>query len=273
VPPTEDDPDFDFGFTNEDEFPSSAVDSAQARSANFDEYSENSFCVLDDNSLSPDSVSTSNSSSENNQMLAQPSMTGQLKVKVSKDDPTSLSPAKRRRRKGEDKPSILMADGKDSPTLYKIINGIREPAPSLKPSGLYFSKQAEARRSVERLNWEPPANDPSIPATDDDKASWVLTLRQAMEDMSCYADSESVKFQKRWLAADWVKGRQPQDGDTVTNPYHPLHWMEEKCWGIVVSTPNQVTTGDEYANHQVGAVHPSTPRWYEHPLLSRPIRA
>jgi hypothetical protein len=76
VPPTEDDPDFDFGFTNEDEFPSSAVDSAQARSANFDEYSENSFCVLDDNPLSPDSVSTSNTSSENDQMLPQPSMIG-----------------------------------------------------------------------------------------------------------------------------------------------------------------------------------------------------
>jgi hypothetical protein len=27
-----------------------------------------------------------------------------------------------------------------------------------------------------------------------------------------------------------------KDGDKVTDPYYPLHWVEEKCWEIVVST-------------------------------------
>jgi hypothetical protein len=209
-------------------------------------------------------------------MLPQPSLVVKLKIRVSNEDPNSIPPAKRRRRrvqKGEKGPSILMADGKVSSTAYKIGNGIREPAPSLKPSGLYFSNSAEARRSVGKLNWELPANDPTIPATNNDKSSWVLTLRRAMEDMSSYADSESVKFQKRWLDTDWVKGRQPQNGDTVTNPYYPLHWMEEKCWEIVVGTPAQAATSDKYAGHQVGAVRSSASLWHEGRVLSRPLRA
>jgi hypothetical protein len=82
----------------------------------------------------------------------------------------------------------------------------------------------------------PPANDMSIPKTDSDMAVWALALRNVVEDMSSYADSESKKLENRWLDADWVKGREPQDGDKVTNPYYPLPWVEEKCWEVVVST-------------------------------------
>jgi hypothetical protein len=90
-----------------------------------------------------------------------------------------------------------MADGRVSATEYKKIGGIREPVPSLKPSGLYYSNRAEARRSIGELNWMPPANDMSIPKTDSDMAVWALALRNVVEDMSSYADSESKKLENR----------------------------------------------------------------------------
>lgn len=80
----------------------------------------------------------------------------------------------------------------------------------------------------------PPANDPSIPEDDQMIKRWVILLRDAMLDMSAYEDRPTSKFKRRWLPLDYVEGTLPQPGDILTNPYYPQHWLEEKCWQIVV---------------------------------------
>jgi hypothetical protein len=195
-----------------------ALDSASTESGFFDEHSEIYSGVYEDASFSPGWPSKLTTSSKDDQILSKLSLIVKLKVRVPSEDSAPIAPTKRRRRRvqkvassastgdlaagpaltsTDNKPSILMADGRVSATEYKKIGGIREPVPSLKPSGLYYSNRAEARRSFGKPNWMPPANDMSIPKTDSDMAVWVLALRNVVEDMSSYADSESKKLENR----------------------------------------------------------------------------
>jgi hypothetical protein len=166
-----------------------------------------------------------------------------------------------------------MADGRVSTAEYKKIGGIREPVPSLKPSGLYYSNRAEARRSVGKLNWMPPANNSSIPKTDNDMAVWVLALRNAVEDMSSYADSESIKLQKRWLDADWVKGRVPQRWRQSNRPLLPPALGRGEVLGDCGKYWISILARNQYANHQAGVVHSSASLQHKHNLLPRPAGA
>jgi hypothetical protein len=135
----------------------------------------------------------------------------------------------------KDQPGILMADGNIFSIEYQRDEGLRESVPPKTSTGLYYHSHAEARRSIGTPTWMPPMPDDAIPMTDQAKGVWVLALRTAMEDMSDYADGQGPKMQTRWFSDDWVPGDVPKVGDVLTNPYYPAHWMEEKCWEIVVS--------------------------------------
>jgi hypothetical protein len=130
---------------------------------------------------------------------------------------------------------IRQANGLPSTSIYAFGGGIREPVPPMRPSGLYYDSYVEAQQGVGKPDWMPPPNDLTIPNNNDEMKPWVIRLRNAMTDMSVYEDRPSSKLKKRWLPDDFVHGTLPQPGDTLTNPYNPTHWLEEKCWQTVVS--------------------------------------
>lgn len=136
----------------------------------------------------------------------------------------------------EEKPALRMADGKLSTTEFKKGKGIREPIPAVKASGLFFNTRREAIQGVGRLSWMPPANDATIPETDDQMREWVLRVRDAIMDMGEYLSTTGSKMQNRWLPEGVGKNHRCQDGDVLQNPYYPAHWLERRAWDLVVSS-------------------------------------
>ena len=132
-------------------------------------------------------------------------------------------------------PALIKPDGQLSESEYIRNGGIREPVPPVNPSGLYSDTYEDARRDIGHLSWMPPANDPTIPTNDEELRGYVLELYRAMIDMSSYVDKTGPKFTNRWLDSNWVKGTEKQDGDTLTNPYYPVHWLQKRCWDVAVS--------------------------------------
>jgi hypothetical protein len=111
-----------------------------------------------------------------------------------------------------------MADGNVSATQYQKGEGICEPVPPKKSTGLYFHSHGEARLSVGRRKWVPPRLNATIPMTYQAKGVWVLALLTAMENMSDYVDGQGPKMQTRWFDSDWVAGDVPPAGAVLTNP-------------------------------------------------------
>jgi hypothetical protein len=69
--------------------------------------------------------------------------------------------------------------------------------------------------------WTPPANDESLPKTNEDRKAHVRSLLGAMQDRNNCLDGTSTTFKNRW-------------GPDRQLPYH-VEDMEKVCWDIVVS--------------------------------------
>lgn len=94
-------------------------------------------------------------------------------------------PSKQKRQAtDEPKPALV---GRKAPRDWKKQDGFREPAPALKPSGMYYDSLDEALSKMSPPDWMSPADD-NVPRTSAELAPYVVQLTTAMKDMSDYRD-------------------------------------------------------------------------------------
>jgi len=88
--------------------------------------------------------------------------------------------------------------------------------------GFLFDSLEEAIAAHPSPNWRCPTNDLTIPATDEDRASWVLELLDAINNTINVFDTPGVAFAKRWH-------------HPVTGPsnFYSDENKEIVCWDIV----------------------------------------
>jgi len=88
--------------------------------------------------------------------------------------------------------------------------------------GFLFDSLEEAIAAHPSPNWRCPTNDVTIPATDKDRASWVLELLDAINNTINVFDTPGVAFAKRWH-------------HPVTGPsnFYSDESKEIVCWDIV----------------------------------------
>lgn len=89
------------------------------------------------------------------------------------------------------------------------------------PEGMYFSDLGEALAAIRHEQWQPPANDATIPRDNEQDRAIVRRLVAAFLDLDSAMDTEGNAYRKRFTP-----------GTTVF--YNP--WTIERCaWEILVS--------------------------------------
>lgn len=89
------------------------------------------------------------------------------------------------------------------------------------PEGMYFSDLGEALAAISHEQWQPPANDATIPRDNEQDRAIVRRLVAAFLDLDSAMDTEGNAYRKRFTP-----------GTTVF--YNP--WTIERCaWEILVS--------------------------------------
>ena len=88
--------------------------------------------------------------------------------------------------------------------------------------GFLFDSLEEAIAAHPPPNWRCPINDPTIPATDEDRASWVSVLLDSINNTTNVLDTPGAMFAKRWY-------------HPVTGPstFHSEEDKETACWDIL----------------------------------------
>lgn len=88
--------------------------------------------------------------------------------------------------------------------------------------GFLFDSLEEAIAAHPSPNWRCPMNDSTIPATDEDRASWVSVLLDAINNTTNVLDTPGAIFAKRWY-------------HPVTGPsaFHSEEDKETVCWDIL----------------------------------------
>lgn len=88
--------------------------------------------------------------------------------------------------------------------------------------GMYFSDFKEAFAAIKHAQWQPPANDATIPQDNEQERAIVRRLVEAFLDLESAMDTEGNPYRKRFTP-----------GTTV---YYPP-WTIERCaWEILVSS-------------------------------------
>lgn len=147
---------------------------------------------------------------------------------------SSPRPERSRRARGRGKNDLKPAlVGHAAPEGWKKQDGLRDPAPALKPSGLYYDSIVDAQSRMSPPDWTPPAND-VVPTTDAELVPYVICLVTAMKDMSKFKDNITSSLRKRWLDASWTGNK--KDGAVLLNDFYMPHVLEALAWKLAVST-------------------------------------
>ena len=151
---------------------------------------------------------------------------------------------KPRKPRGRKKSTHVGDDGKPENVIPSILgqqpqqdwrkgDGIREVL-QRKPNGMFFSSYEDFKQCSNGPAWEPPANDETVPLSDDQMEPYVKKLTAALTDMTQFIDKPGNVMKKRWLDQDYEEGK--QNSAQVTNGFYPEHAFEGVAWEIAVST-------------------------------------
>lgn len=100
------------------------------------------------------------------------------------------------------------------PTSYYLSRSYRET------DDMFFQNMTDAMAIMKRAQWYSPANDASIPQTDEDHRKVVKKLTQAFKDMGSAKDTTNNSYRKRFMPDE--KG-------------YYRDWAIENCaWTIIV---------------------------------------
>ncbi|KAF1846333.1 uncharacterized protein K460DRAFT_356024 [Cucurbitaria berberidis CBS 394.84] len=165
----------------------------------------------------------------------------------------------------QDLDAVVGAVKKRGSKSCKDSDKVPEQAPSLRPSGLYFSSLQHARQEVKGLRWDP-RPDETLPTSQEEREAVVQELFDAMQDMSVFEDKKSSSvLKKRWLGeatpTDDKEGSKSDEEDEsadVDDPattqyiarddvYKP--WVKEKiCWEIVETAERIYVEGTDFVS-------------------------
>ncbi|KAL6702745.1 hypothetical protein ACN47E_000979 [Coniothyrium glycines] len=121
---------------------------------------------------------------------------------------------------------IPFLEGQQPDPNWKKGDGIREPDPPLKSSGLIFDSYNEAFGNVKGPAWLSPAGDNTIPHTSLEQQAYVKHLLNAMTDLSAINDkTDSKVLEKRWLGLN--------NGARLSNSFYGRQALERLCWTVV----------------------------------------
>lgn len=89
-------------------------------------------------------------------------------------------------------------------------------------NGLLFTSLEEAVAAIPLPTWQCPANDNTIPSTDEARQEWVTKLLNAMNNVKDVNDKQGLVFKKHWF-----------DSSRGTSDFYSVIDKEIICWDIL----------------------------------------